>query len=648
MTTHLIFLAILFELLVRRTSRMLTNILAEFALKEHNKKEKANLRLVRVVEASLSRSKGITYYNKTLRKLIHSNDAITYHIKLEAINDDDDSGQTLLSISSLSSKSISIWENDETEVYCFWLRLGGSWPIVADKPKISLSSRSAHQKKRPSFDSTTPWCRLLSQYAQNSNVPICTSKFLIGSSRFNDLVLKDQTVSANLCVIKQAKYADTFVAMLESRGMKGSVQVNGKIIKRGNICVVNSGDEVVFGRLANHAYIFQLLVTDIVIKTPSSAGGAEVQTTVGRLLHIERRVEDPSIMTGASILASLSSLRQDLSCLKPTAQASGKTHQGTKMPPHHIVRDSMEIDLDGLDANSETNIGSDKAGDIGETSKILSLDANPDSSIAAGDVFEERSEWTRDSLPASASGISLRRAVLKEDIYMGILDGKNMEVSFDSFPYYLSNEELVRQKDEVDVKVGDLQKELEGEWAKAVEEMRGLQKELEAKRAKATAEKESLKKELEEERAKAASKRATLQKELDEERAKAASERVAYPDLCVVTVQQFKGSAEFKMAVDVAVASSLARQESGRAGPSRTTAGRRTEAEVIESFQQSDFYKHEMAEFWDSGWKMFKRRAEELFPDLDLSSVTIGEDDVAQTPLDEGIKEEDLISSEEE
>ncbi|KAF5932915.1 hypothetical protein HYC85_029086 [Camellia sinensis] len=477
----------------------------------------------------------------------------------------------------------------------------------------------------------------LKRLLKNSNVPICTSKFLIGSSRFNDLVLKDQTVSANLCVIKQAKdqYADTFVAMLESRGMKGSVQVNGKIIKRGNICVVNSGDEV-------------LLVTDIVIKTPSSAGGAEVQATVGRLLHIERTVEDPSIMTGASILASLSSLRQDLSCLKPTAQASGKTHQGTKMPPHHIVHNSMEIDLDGLDANSETNIGSDKAGDIGETSKILSLDANPDSSIAAGNVFEERSEWTKDSLPASASGISLRRAVLKEDIHMGILDGKNMEVSFDSFPYYLSNEELIRQKDEVDVKVGDLQKELEGEWAKAMEERRSLQKELEAERAKATAEKASLKKELEEERAKAASERATLQKELDEERAKAASERVAYPDLCVVTVQRFKGSAEFQMAVDVAVASSLARQESGRAGPSGTTAGRRTEAEVIESFQQSDFSKHEMAEFWDSGWKMFKRRAEELFPDLDLSSVTIGEDDVAQTPLDEGIEEEDLISSEEE
>ncbi|KAF5933977.1 hypothetical protein HYC85_030148 [Camellia sinensis] len=55
-----------------------------------------------------------------------------------------------------------------------------------------------------------------------------------------------------------------------------------------------------------------------------------------------------------------------------------------------------------------------------------------------------------------------------------------------------------------------------------------------------------------------------------------------------------------------------------------------------------------MTEYWDSGWKTFKRRAKELLPDLDLSSVTIGEDDVAQTPLDEGIEEEDLLSSEEE
>ncbi|GMP81619.1 hypothetical protein CsSME_00036264 [Camellia sinensis var. sinensis] len=142
--------------------------------------------------------------------------------------------------------------------------------------------------------------------------------------------------------------------------------------------------------------------------------------------------------------------------------------------------------------------------------------------------------------------------------------------------------------------------------------------------------------------------RRRLENELKEEKTKAVSERAVYPDLYVAAVEQFKGSAEFQMAVDAAVANNLAREVSGGTGPPGTTAGGRTEAEVIESFQRSNFYKHEMAEFWDSGWKMFKRKAEELFPYLDLSGVRIDEDDVAQTPLDEGVEEEDLVSSEEE
>ncbi|GMP35442.1 hypothetical protein CsSME_00007865 [Camellia sinensis var. sinensis] len=157
-----------------------------------------------------------------------------------------------------------------------------------------------------------------------------------------------------------------------------------------------------------------------------------------------------------------------------------------------------------------------------------------------------------------------------------------------------------------------------------------------------------LEKNLADEHARVAAETAGLEKELEEERTKVASERAAYPDLCVATVEQFKGSADFQMAVDAAIANNLAKEGSGGAGPSGATAGSRSEEEVIQSFQRSDFYKHEMAEFWDSGWKMFKRKAEELLPDLDFSSVKIDEDDVAQTPLDEGVEEENLISSEEE
>ncbi|GMP59346.1 hypothetical protein CsSME_00022654 [Camellia sinensis var. sinensis] len=157
----------------------------------------------------------------------------------------------------------------------------------------------------------------------------------------------------------------------------------------------------------------------------------------------------------------------------------------------------------------------------------------------------------------------------------------------------------------------------------------------------------NLHKELEDERAKAMVEKARLEKELEEEKTKAAFERATYPDLCVAAVEQFKVSADFQMAIDTAIASNLAREGARGAGPSGTTAGSRSEDEMIQSFQWSDFYKHKMTEFWDSGWKMFKRKTKELFPDVDFSSVRIDEDDVAQTPLDEGIDEEDLASSEE-
>jgi glutamate synthase domain-containing protein 3 len=41
--------------------------------------------------------------------------------------------------------------------------------------------------------------------------------------------------------------------VLETSGSTGTVQVNGTAVKR--ICVLNSGDEVAFGVLGNHAFV---------------------------------------------------------------------------------------------------------------------------------------------------------------------------------------------------------------------------------------------------------------------------------------------------------------------------------------------------------------------------------------------------------
>lgn len=205
-------------------------------------------------------------------------------------------------------------------------------------------------------------------------------------------------------------------------------------------------------------------MTEVAVKS------AEVHSSLGKLLQLERRSGDPSAVAGASILASLSSLRPDLSRWKSPRQTSGKLHQGTEVPAHSAVPDG-DVELDGTEANSTSNIGSDKAAEAGAIDQNLPHDCNPDSVIEADNVkisgmndlirpflrmlaqsssckqkvsksickqvLEERSEWTRDLQLASTSGMSLRCAVFKEDILAGILDGKNIEVSFENFPYYL-------------------------------------------------------------------------------------------------------------------------------------------------------------------------------------------------------------------
>lgn len=187
-------------------------------------------------------------------------------------------------------------------------------------------------------------------------------------------------------------------------------------------------------------------------------------------MQLEKRTGDASAMNGASILASMSNQKQDLSRWKSPAHCTGKNHPGTEVPSHSVVHDGTEVELDGLEGNSTLNLGSDKAEDIGAAIE-KTPDCNPDSGTEAGNVkisgmtdflrpllrmlagsptcklklskgvckqvLEERNEWMTDSQPASTSGMSLRCAVFKEDIHAGILDGKNVDVSFDNFPYYL-------------------------------------------------------------------------------------------------------------------------------------------------------------------------------------------------------------------
>ncbi|XP_047940759.1 uncharacterized protein LOC125188062 isoform X1 [Salvia hispanica] len=296
----------------------------------------------------------------------------------------------------------------------------GAAATALEKPRSSLLSRKQHQ----SYETTSPWCKLLTESPQNPTVSVYTTNFLVGSSKQANLLIRDQTISAILCSIRLDQRDDKPVAVLESRGSKGCVLVNGKTIKKNTSCDLSSGDEVVFGFLGSHAYIFQQLPYDSVIKTLPP----DVQTNIGKFIPVERR-GDASAVAGASILASLS-MCPDLSRVKPTSQASGKNLRGSDLPPSSPILN--EDDLDGQEVNSATDLGNEVAAADGAVNKNLPLDGNVESGL------EEDRDWVRDPAPASQSVMCSRSSAFRDDLIAAILDGRNLDVSFDNFPYYLS------------------------------------------------------------------------------------------------------------------------------------------------------------------------------------------------------------------
>ncbi|XP_021775915.1 uncharacterized protein LOC110739751 isoform X1 [Chenopodium quinoa] len=311
----------------------------------------------------------------------------------------------------------------------------GNTPVVVEQPRNSFSPVRIYQKQSLGLEtSTTPWCRLLSQYAQNPTLSVSAPIYTIGSNRQCNLVLRDQTASGILCKIKHTEREGCMIAVLESTGSKGAVLVNGMSVKKNTTRLLHSGDEVVFGVAGSHAYIFQQLV-DVTVKAPSSIGNTDVQNVVGKYF-VEKRSGDPSAEAGASILASLSTLKSNLSRWRSSGLSTPKTYQDSELSTHAVIQDGSE-ELDGMEGDSTTNMECDNVADIGGTSKNLPSGCSTDGP-EGGNALEERNEWTRSSQPASTSGMSLRCAAFKEDINAGIIDGNAVQVSFDDFPYYLS------------------------------------------------------------------------------------------------------------------------------------------------------------------------------------------------------------------
>ncbi|KAI6695752.1 hypothetical protein NL676_023462 [Syzygium grande] len=349
------------------------------------------------------------------------------------------------------------------------------------------------QKKKASRPIKKPksaWGQLLSQCRQNPDLVMRDSLFTVGHGSQCNLCLADPSISSVLCKLKHIARRGSSATLLEITGVKGTVQVNGKVCHRNSTVLLCGGDEVVFTESGNHSYVFRQFDDNVADVGIPSECILEAQGASMKGLHIESRSEGPSAVSGASIL-SLTDLQEDLSLLPPPGKSSPDVQCNTGMPivpsvcdisdnqnGEVEIRDSSNNDdvrdvstreksvspsaecndenanLDGVGFDSR-GAGDEKVpGAAYELRPLLrmlaSSSSNFDLSGSISKMLEDRREIRRKLLRnsdvsllknndiSSDSRTDWRKA-FRESLEQAISNPDNIEVSFENFPYYLSD-----------------------------------------------------------------------------------------------------------------------------------------------------------------------------------------------------------------
>ncbi|KAF9593655.1 hypothetical protein IFM89_024472 [Coptis chinensis] len=348
--------------------------------------------------------------------------------------------------------------------------------MEVEKPVKSLAFRT-HKRSSLKSSVKTPWGKLLSQCSQNPHLLIQVSPFTVGGKDCN-LCLKGPSTSSVLCKLKYVEREDSSVVILEVTGAKGVVQVNGSVIKKYETALLRGGDEVIFGSSGKDAYIFQQLQSENLSTpvVPSSVSVSESQSASIKGPPFEIRSGDPSAVAGASILASIANRRKDSAQNGEDVQkAIGRSPQpsGCEVSAGHVpVQDKKGNDNEGVDvssnektavlatdvAASETlpldsiGLGAHLDAEIGKipTStyefrpilRMVSGSSAPDFDLS-GSIFKalDKKREIMDvlkGLDPTQNSAATRCQAFRESLQRKILNSCDIDVSFDNFPYYLS------------------------------------------------------------------------------------------------------------------------------------------------------------------------------------------------------------------
>ncbi|KAL8160686.1 hypothetical protein V2J09_002223 [Rumex salicifolius] len=326
--------------------------------------------------------------------------------------------------------------------------------VNADEEPQSTAPSTKRSKKRFAKMDKSAWGQLISQSPQSPHLQMVGGVFTVGNGNQCNLSLEDTSVGKTLCKLRRTEHGGSLTAKLETTGGSGAVQVNNETLQKNSSKILIGGDEVIFGLTGKHAYIFQPLTTETLAEPGPNSSMAMLETTgssaKGRIFS--GRVGDAS---AASILASMSNLRAllppptsnvDVVAATVDTRVSDDDSQDTEVKDtiDHEDCDVASLSKNVICANQDDDASEKDNGISNEDGKDAPANHEPRSlewlaglNGSISKILDERRQLLKElhhRVTASSS-----RQEFKENLRQGIIKADEIDVSFERFPYYLSD-----------------------------------------------------------------------------------------------------------------------------------------------------------------------------------------------------------------
>ncbi|KAG2563972.1 hypothetical protein PVAP13_8KG377800 [Panicum virgatum] len=313
----------------------------------------------------------------------------------------------------------------------------------ADKPAATAAESSKRRKEPEQQQPVAPWAKLLSQCSQTPHQPISAPQFSVGQSKSCNLWLKDQPVSKMLCKLRRLEQGGQ--CELEVVGKKGMVYLNGRTISAGTKVPLTGGDEVVFSS-CRQAYIFQHLLNDKVHKVVPSSAVSLLESPVAsaKRIRTDKRTPDTLSVAGEEMLAFISDQPKDVSAVPPAENS-----QGVVRPMASSASDKSKGRAVSPDKECENGENANEVNSNIEDSSmdVAAAPVSPDD--AANDTCQQNGFGPDAHLGAEIDQRDIIRDLttsvppsrcqaFKDGMKQGIISPSDIDVTFENFPYYLS------------------------------------------------------------------------------------------------------------------------------------------------------------------------------------------------------------------